>query len=68
MSVNSVNMSVVCTLEIAGNPKAAPPDYRCVMYFGSGRGASHPVEVLKTLAIHRRASARPLESSWFVPK
>ena len=28
-----------------------------VIYFGSGRGASRPVEVLKTLAIHRRAGA-----------
>ena len=27
------------------------------IYFGSGRGASRPVEVLKTLVIHRRAGA-----------
>ena len=39
-----------------------------VIYFGSGRGASRPVEVLKTLAIHRRACALPLKSSRFVPK
>ena len=39
-----------------------------VIYFGSGRGASRPVEVLKTLAIYRRAGALPLKSSRFVPK
>ena len=38
------------------------------IYLGSGRGASRPVEMLKALAIHRRARALPLKSSWFVPK
>ena len=32
-----------------------------VIYFGSGRGASRPVEVVKTLAIHRRACDLPLK-------
>ena len=51
-----------------------PPVIKCrrrkhnVIYFGSGRGASRPVEVLKTLAIYRRAGALPLKSSRFVPK
>ena len=39
-----------------------------VIYFGSGRGASRPVDVVKTLAIHRRACALPLKPSWFVRK